>query len=167
MKTTSRRIAEILASHIGGQDGISVAAVADWMGVCIRTVQRWLAHETRLTAGELLDLVGACQQEDPVKAAALWRDISALVHQESRPAPKTVAASSLEDGCLAVAAEAGDVSAALRRAVDPAGPGGREILASEAAEIALEARDVELAAMAARAAARGVPSPQLSLGGAL
>lgn len=160
---TRRQIASIIDRHVRGE-GAPKVAVAEWLDVALRTLDRWASDETRLTAAELIDLVAAVGKEDPIRAAAMWRDISALVGQESSPAPRSIPADAIEDKCLAVSAEAGDVSAALRKAVDPNGPGGREILSSEAAVIALEAYDVERAAVAARAAARGVPSPQLALG---
>jgi hypothetical protein len=163
---TRFEVAKILTAHIEGVDGYGAARLAAKLGVTARTVQRWCANETRPCADELLDAVAAIGEDDAPRAAALWRALSGRVGQESRPAPRAEVSSSVEDGCLEVAAEAGDVSDALRRARSPESPGGRSILPSEAAEIASEAHDVEVASVCLGAAARGVPSPQLALSGA-
>jgi hypothetical protein len=156
-------VAKVLAAHIEGVDGYGSARLAEQLGINPRTVQRWCANETRPYADELLEAVAAIQEDDPVRAASLWRGVSALVLQEARPAPRSELAGDVEDGCLAVVAETGDVSAALRKARAPGSPGGAAITPGEAAEIAQEVDDVVRVGVVAAASARSVPSPQLAM----
>lgn len=163
MSDTRFQVAQVLMSHIEGVDGYGSARLAAKLCCATRTVQRWCANETRPYGDEFLEVVLAIQADDPIRAASLWRALSELVRHEARPVPRLELAGGVEDGCLAVAAEAGDVSDALRRARALDSPGGVAIVPSEAAEIASEARDVELASVGLHAAARSVPSPQLAL----
>jgi hypothetical protein len=163
MSETRFEVAKVLAAHIEGVDGYGSARLAEKLGINPRTVQRWCANETRPYADELLEVVAAIQEDEPTRAASLWRGISALISQEARPAPRPELAADVEDGCLAVSEEAGDVTRALRKARDPQSPGGIEITPTEAAGIAQELREVEVAAVAAHASARSVPSPQLAM----
>jgi hypothetical protein len=163
MSDTRFQVAQVLMDHIEGVDGYGSARLAAKLGCATRTVQRWCANETRPYGDELLEVVLAIQEEDPVRAASLWRGISTLVRQEARPAPRPELAAGVEDGCLAVAAEAGDVSAALRRARAPDSPGGAAITSGEAAGIAQEVDDVVRVGVVASASARSVPTPQLAM----
>lgn len=159
---TRREIAKILRSHLMGVDGYGAVRLGAKLGVTARTVERWCSDETRPLADELVNVVTAVGEDDPVRAAALWRDLSALVGQESRPAPRCVPVHEVELGVLDVQSEAGDVAHALRQARDPESPGGRDITPGEAAEIGAELHDVEIAAVVARAGAMGQPTPQLA-----
>jgi hypothetical protein len=163
MPETRFEVAKVLFDHIEGEGGYGCSRLAEKVDCNPRTIQRWCANETRPYADELLKVVAAIQEDDPARASSLWRALSALVFQESRPAPRAELAGDVEDGCLAVSEEAGDVTRALRKARDPRSAGGVEITPGEAAEIAEEARDVERAAVGLHAAARSVPSPQLAL----
>jgi hypothetical protein len=160
LRIAERQTALILDRYIRGPEGFGAERLASLTGVGESTIQAHCADERTPTAAHLLAYVSAIGSEEPARALALWRDLSAIVGMDARPQPHTVPADSVLVGSLELQAETGDVSRVLAKVTSPESPGGREIVASEVAEVIPEVRDVITAGCSLEAAALGVPTPQ-------
>jgi hypothetical protein len=90
-ETFTRRVARALDRNIRGR-AYGVTRLADQMGVAPRTIDRWCADETALSAADLLRLVSCVAAEDPARANALLDDLLGIAgfaaHRAPAPAPQ-------------------------------------------------------------------------------
>lgn len=153
-----RRLAMVLDRHLRGRDGYGVTRLAEKISESKKTIDNWCAGVCSPSVVSMLCVMDGLRSDEAARAAALWRDLSELAGQESRPLPQIQPAASVVAGALRVQAEAGDLARAMLSGVHPQSPGGVRLVASELAGVVREARELEMATLEVEAAARAAPA---------
>lgn len=163
MKTTHRRIAEILDRHIRGRE-YGVTRLAGQLGISPRTVDRWCSDESTPTAADLLEILRAVCLHQPERGLRLADEVLGLVGLWCYSAPPVEARPGDAHGESCDVVEA---AADLEREARNAARDG-QLSAAEQARIANAARRVvrESLEVPAVALAAGTSERELALGDA-
>jgi hypothetical protein len=140
-RQTERQIALILDRHLRGVDGFGVERLSGLTDVSRNTIHNHAGGVACPSAAALFLYVSAVGTEDPKRALALWRDLSALVGMDARPVAHPADAGSVIGGTLEVQAETGEIATAVARATHPSSPGGAAIVPEEIPAVLKEVRD--------------------------